>query len=131
MTSHKKIASNKAKRANLKTDVTRKEIMPNFPKNKDFLPSPSLTNTCVCASGGKKCLFSLENLLYFVFLLYPLQDSPFCLIVGKIFSLKYTSNSFKPVSTNNRATNSYNIVCLKDKNVGLGKQDSHNYGKEL
>ena len=104
--------------------------MPNFPKNKDFLPPP-LTNTCVCASGGKKCLFSLENLLYFVFLLYPLQDWPFCLIVGKIFSLKYTSNSFKPVSTNNRATNSYNIVCLKDKNVGLGKQDSHNYGKEL
>ena len=38
-----------------KTGVSRKQSMPKFPKNKHFLPPD--TNTCVCVSGGKKCLF--------------------------------------------------------------------------
>ena len=38
---------NKAKRANLKTDVSRKQSSSNFPKNRHFL----------CISGGKKCSF--------------------------------------------------------------------------
>ena len=44
----------KGKRANLKTEVTRKESTPNFPKN-TFLPRN--THTYVCVSGGMKCLF--------------------------------------------------------------------------
>ena len=42
--------------ANLKTVVTRKQSMPNFPKNEHFLP-PDM-HTCVGVSGGKKCSFS-------------------------------------------------------------------------
>ena len=38
---------NKAKRANLKTGLSRKQSTSNFPKNRHFL----------CISGGKKCLF--------------------------------------------------------------------------
>ena len=49
------LVSNKAKRANLKTDVIRKQSTPNFPKNEHFLPRD--THTCVCVSGGKKCSF--------------------------------------------------------------------------
>ena len=41
--------------ANLKTDVSRKQSKPKFPKNKHFLPPD--THTYVCVSGGKKCLF--------------------------------------------------------------------------
>ena len=40
-------------KGNIKTGVTRKQSIPNFPKNKHFL-SPD-THTCVCLSGGKKC----------------------------------------------------------------------------
>ena len=40
---------------NLKTEVTRKLIMPNFPKNEHFLPLDRYTYVCV--SGGKKCSF--------------------------------------------------------------------------
>ena len=43
------------KRANLKTEVTRKQSTPNFPKNKHFLPPD--THTYVCVSPGKKCSF--------------------------------------------------------------------------
>ena len=32
-----------------------KQSMPKFPKNRHFLPPD--THTCVCVSGGKKCLF--------------------------------------------------------------------------
>ena len=41
--------------ANLKTGVSRKQSMPNFPKNENFLP-PGM-HTYVCISGGKKCPF--------------------------------------------------------------------------
>ena len=40
---------------NLKTGVSRKQITPNFPKNKHFLPPD--TQRYVCVSGLKKCLF--------------------------------------------------------------------------
>ena len=42
-------------RANLKTDVTRKQSTWNFPKNDYFLPTD--THTQVYVSGGKKRLF--------------------------------------------------------------------------
>ena len=38
-----------------KTEVTRKQSIPNFPKNKQFLPPE--TPTYVCISGNKKCSF--------------------------------------------------------------------------
>ena len=41
--------------ANLKTSVSRKQNMPNFPKNENFLHPD--THTYVCASAGKKCSF--------------------------------------------------------------------------
>ena len=37
-------------------EVTRKQSTPNFPKNEHFLPPD--TDTYVCVSGVKKCLFS-------------------------------------------------------------------------
>ena len=40
---------------NLKTGVSRKQSMPNFPKNEHLLPPD--THMYVCISGGKKCLF--------------------------------------------------------------------------
>ena len=43
------------KRANLKTEVTRTQSTPNFPKNERFLPPD--THTYVCVSGGKKRSF--------------------------------------------------------------------------
>ena len=39
----------------LKTEVTRTQSTPNFPKKKSFLPPPP--PTYVCVSGGKKCSF--------------------------------------------------------------------------
>ena len=39
------------KRANVKTEVTRKQCTPNFPKNKYFSPPDEIY------SGGKKCSF--------------------------------------------------------------------------
>ena len=51
-----KYVGNKTKKgANLKTDVTRKQSMPNFPKNEHFLPSD--THTCVCVSGVRNVYF--------------------------------------------------------------------------
>ena len=38
-----KFVSNKAKRANLKTGVSRKQSTPNFPKNEYFLPPDTHT----------------------------------------------------------------------------------------
>ena len=43
------------KKANLKTGVTRKQSTPNFPEYENLLRLD--THTCVCVSGGKKCLF--------------------------------------------------------------------------
>ena len=42
-------------KANLKTGVTRKQSTPNFPEYENLLRLD--THTCVCVSGGKKCLF--------------------------------------------------------------------------
>ena len=35
--------------------VSRKQSLPNFPKNEHFLPPD--THTYVCVTGGKKCSF--------------------------------------------------------------------------
>ena len=43
------------KRADLRTEVTRIQSTPNFPKNKRSLPPD--THTYVCVSGGKKRSF--------------------------------------------------------------------------
>ena len=43
------------KSADLKTGVSRTQSMPNFLKNKHFLP-PDM-HTYMCISGGKKCSF--------------------------------------------------------------------------
>ena len=40
---------------NLRTGVSRKQSVPNSPKNEHFLPPDTHTNVCV--SGGKKCSF--------------------------------------------------------------------------
>ena len=52
-------SSNKSsvgKRTNLKTNVSRKQSIPNFPKNEDFLLPPD-THMYACVSEGKKCSF--------------------------------------------------------------------------
>ena len=47
------------------TGVTRKQSTPNFPENEHFL-APD-TQTCVCISGGKKCLFFGKfDVIYFL-----------------------------------------------------------------
>ena len=51
----KKIVGNRAKKANLKTGVKRKQSMSNFPKNNYFLPPD--THTYVCVSESEKCSF--------------------------------------------------------------------------
>ena len=82
------------KRANLKKGVSRKESMPNFPKNEHFSPPDS--QTYVCVSEGKKCLF-LENLACFVFLKHAFWDSSFCLNTDElIVKIGY---SYKPYIT--------------------------------
>ena len=40
---------------NLKTGVSQKQSMSNFPKNEHFLPPD--THIYVCVSGGEKCLY--------------------------------------------------------------------------
>ena len=63
---------NKAKRANLKTGVSRKQSSSNFPKNRHFL----------CISGGKKCsFFGKLGVRCFLALFW---DSPFCLITDAL-----------------------------------------------
>ena len=62
------------KKKNLKTEVSRKQIAPSFPKNEHFLP-PFTYQPLVCFSG---------NLARFVFLLPPFWDSPFCLITNDL-----------------------------------------------
>ena len=63
--------------ANLKTSVTRKQSMPNFPKKEHVLPPD--THTSVCVSGGKNysffgkfavLCFLVTPVLRFAFLLY-------------------------------------------------------------
>ena len=59
------IVSNKAKRRISKTEGTIKQSMPNFPRNKHFLPSD--THTYVSESGDTKCLFIRKfDALYFI-----------------------------------------------------------------
>ena len=53
------------KRANLETNLTRKQSTQNFPKNEHFLP-PDM-HTYVCVSGGKKCsIFGKFGMLCFL-----------------------------------------------------------------
>ena len=49
------IVGNKAQRANLKTDISRKQSTANFPKNEHSLP-PEM-HMYMCVSVGKKCSF--------------------------------------------------------------------------
>ena len=55
----------RGKRTILKTEITRKQSSPNFPKNDHFLP-PDM-HTCMCVSGVRNIRF-LKNLWCFVFL---------------------------------------------------------------
>ena len=48
------VVGNKTKGANLKTEVTRKQSTPSFPKNEHLSPD---THTYVCVLEGKKCSF--------------------------------------------------------------------------
>ena len=53
------------KRANLETNLTRKQSTQNFPKNEHFLP-PDM-HTYVCVSGGKKgSIFGKFGMLCFL-----------------------------------------------------------------
>ena len=53
------------KRANLETNLTRKQSTQNFPKNEHFLP-PDM-HTYVCVSGGEKCsIFGKFGMLCFL-----------------------------------------------------------------
>ena len=53
----------KGERANLKTEVKRKQSTPNFPKNEHFLRT--------YAYQGIRNVYFSENLAYFVLLLPP------------------------------------------------------------
>ena len=73
---------------NLKTEVTRKQSKPNFPKNENVLPPD--TQMYVCVSGVWNDRFS-ENLPCFVFLLPVLRFAllPYYrrLCIGKILRI--------------------------------------------
>ena len=71
------------KKANLKTEVTRKQSSPNFPKNEYFLP---LVRTHRYAYKRVRNVRFLENLASFAFLLPPFSDSPFSLITDELAS---------------------------------------------
>ena len=75
---------NKAKRLNLKTDVSRKQNPTNFPKNEYFFPQ---IRTFVY--HGIRYIRFLENLSGFVFLKHPFWDSPFRLITD-VFLINWT-----------------------------------------
>ena len=71
------------KRANLKTNVSRKQSTPNFPKKEHFLPPDTHTHV-------RNSRFS-ENLACFVFLKHPFWYSFFCLLPTLfLFILKFT-----------------------------------------
>ena len=69
------------KRVNLKTDASRKQSTPNFPKNKHFLPPPPWYTHVRAYQWVRNLRFS-ENLRCFVFLKHPFWDSPFRLIIA-------------------------------------------------
>ena len=75
---------NKAKRVNLKTDVSRKQSPTNFPNNEHFFPQ---IRTFVYY--GVRNVRFLENLSGFVFLKHPFWDSPFCHITD-VFLITWT-----------------------------------------
>ena len=66
---------------NLKTEVTRKQSMPNLPKSVYFLP---LISTGTCAYQGVRNVPFSENLGCFVFLKHPFRDLLFCFIANKL-----------------------------------------------
>ena len=87
-------------RASLKTELTGKQRTPDFLKNKNFLSTD--THTCVCVSGGKKCLFFrkfgdlcflVNSVLRFAFLPHYRR---FMRIITKITTLNL--NHIKPMS---------------------------------
>ena len=64
-TLRRQIVNNKAKKANLKTGVSRKQSASNFPKKEHF--SPPDTHMYVCLSKGKRYLFFGKfGVLYFL-----------------------------------------------------------------
>ena len=74
-----KFVGNKAKKANLKTGVSRKQSTPNFPKNEHFLPLEHFLRTC--AYHGVRNVRFLENLVCFIFLKHPFRDSTFFTVI--------------------------------------------------
>ena len=80
-------------KANLKTEVTRKQNTPRFPKKpKHFLLSD--THMYLCVSRDKRCLFFGKfDVFYFLYLLF--WDSPFCLIhvLRLTFSMRLDSHA--------------------------------------
>ena len=117
MPSSYRVCHESMERANLKTDVSRKQSTPNFPKIwsntlKQFVGCCRqvvwvyLTILCgsghiywrnTCAYEGLRNVRFLENLSCFIFLKHPFWDLPFCLITDKgmkirlvlFFSRKY------------------------------------------
>ena len=67
----------------LKTEVTRTQSTPNFPKKECFLPPPPPPPRTGAYQGVKNVRFS-GNLACFVFLLPPFRNSPFCHITDDI-----------------------------------------------
>ena len=74
--SDEKFVSNKAKKANLKTGVSKKTKHDKFSEKQEFL------TPWYRGEGGKNVRFS-ENLARFVFLKHLFRDSPFCLITDE------------------------------------------------
>ena len=74
-----KFVGNKAKKANLKTGVSRKQSTPNFPKNEHFLPFEHFLRTC--AHHGVRNVRFMENLVCFIFLKHPFRDSTFFTVI--------------------------------------------------
>ena len=61
---------------NFKTDVSRKQSTPIFPKNEHFLTSDAHTHVCVSGGGDKKLSF-FGKIGLLSFLEHSFGDSPF------------------------------------------------------
>ena len=96
---------------NLKTGVSRKQSMSNFPKNKYFLP-PAL-------QGVRNVRFS-ENLPCFAFLLPTSWDSPFCFITDDL--------SFLEQHKDLRGKTYENILSMLQKKSWSGLRNIENIG---
>ena len=102
---------NKAKRRI--SGVSRKQSTPKFPKNKHFLPPD--THSCVCVSGGKKCLF-FGNFDGLCFLETPVLRFPFlpysrrCLVIYSNY-LSSPQNFYEKGLMKNMLTFNRALIC--------------------